>query len=139
MKFDKVDNIVDTLIETTKSGEVKWNEKLSNISKYNRKFERVMFTSINDTTFNITIKYILNEGLFELEKSPFLFILNKELPGGTICVNSDNIKNLREIIKDNFCQDMSPNSNDLDNILDSINKSISISKYIDDKLGGLLS
>lgn len=139
MKSEKIERIVNSLIETTKSGETIWEEKKSIISKNNRKFERIMSVSLGVTRFSMTIKYVLVDNSIELESSPSLFLANTELPGGSICISNDSIILLRQIIMGIFCQDMNPNSDDLDDILDSINRSISINKYRDDKLGGLLN
>ncbi len=136
--FGKVDTLIETLIVTTKSGETIWLEKTSNISKPNRKFERLMSFVSNETTFNITIKYVVVNNSIELENSPSLFIFNKDLPGGTFCSNSKDVLILRDLISEMFCQDMKPNKKDLDDLFESIIKNISINRYRDNKLGGLL-
>lgn len=136
--YENVDLIIEALIETTKLFETIWLEKKSNISNTNRNFERLMFVISNGTTFNIKIKYIIIDNCFVLEKEPSLFIFNKELPGGSFCSSSKSVISLRDTINDMFCQDMIPQKKDLDDVLESIRKDISLSMYRDNKLGGLL-
>lgn len=134
---NKIIDIINTLIDSTKSGHIEWVEK----SKSNKRtYERDLIAYGEDgTEFEITVKYILNNDRWIKESTPSLWIRNNELPGGVYYVYGyKETTPLRDLIKDMYCSDMNPKIEDIEFILDKVNKGISLSKYRDNKLNNIL-
>lgn len=134
---EKIIEIINTLIVSTKSGDIKWTE-LSDPNK--RSYERNMKSTGEDgTVFEMCVKYTLSDGKWIKESRPSFWIRNKDLPGGTYYVYDykESII-LRDLIQDMYCSDMNPKIEEVESILDNINKGISLSTYRDNKLGDIL-
>lgn len=138
---DKIDEIINMLIETTKSGDLVWKEIGGSGSKFNNEKILLSIGEDPDTKFEMTIKYSLSEIGWSLDSSPSLWIKNTDLPGGQLLIGSyksPKVLNLRELLIKSYCQSMSPSVDIIENKLDDIYKSISKSKYRDNKISDLL-
>ena len=72
---------------------------------------------------------------------PDMQIQSDKIPGGMIIVNGSTystLTNLRETIKNIYCSDLDPKIEIVENILDDINKNISLQTYRDNKLNSIL-
>lgn len=134
---EKIIKIINTLIDSTKSGDIEWIE-ISDPNK--RSYERNMKSIGEDgTVFEVCVKYILIDGKWVKESKPSIWIRNKDLPGGAYYVyNYKESIILRDLIQDMYCNDMNPKIEEVESILDNINKGISLSTYRDNKLSDIL-
>lgn len=134
---EKIVEIINTLIVSTKSGNIKWDD-VSDINK--RSYERNMKATGEDgTIFEIVIRYSLISGNWVKESKPSIWITNKDLPGGKYFVyDYKECIVLRDLIQDMYCSDMNPKIDEVESIFDNINKGISLSTYRDNKLSNLL-
>ena len=134
--------IIDTLTEVTKSGDLVWIE--TDPTSDRRKHQRDMYAFGEDgTKYETQIRYHIVSSTFVLESNPSLWIKNKDLPGGTYYIygGSSNIAPLiplRDAIKEKYCKDMEPKIEDLEEQLEQICKGISISTYRDNKINKIL-
>jgi hypothetical protein len=129
MLKDKIIEIAKTLTYLTDTGILKWTEDNSN--SVSRGYKRKMLSKGEDgTEYEIEIKFTLKNDNWELEDGPNLWLKNKTLPDGMILISNyksegENNK-LRDSILKNFCQDMNPSIQDVEDVLDNIVKGISI-------------
>ena len=73
--------IIDTLIDVTKSGDLVWVE--TDPASTKRSHQRSMHSFGEDgTKYEIDVKFTLSNSDFILEKTPSLWIKNNNLPGG---------------------------------------------------------
>jgi len=139
MISDKVNSIIEMLIASTKSGNLQWND---NSNKDKRAFHRE-FNCVGEdgTKYEIEVKFIMNsKSAWQLESSPSLWIRSIKLPNGSFYVygGEHDIKGLRQVIMDKYCQDMKPSEQMVEDALDSISKGINIAEYRDSKLNKVL-
>ncbi len=137
---DKVKSIIEMLITSTKSGGLQWSEK-GNPDK--RDFQRE-FTALGEdgTKYEVEVKFTMNSnGTWQLESSPSLWIKSEKLPNGSFYVYGGeyDLKGLRQILINKYCQDMKPSEKVVEDALDSISKGINISEYRDSKLNKILN
>lgn len=132
---ENIENMISNLIDATKSGGIIWKD-ISDSSKF--KYERKLESISEDglTKFSIEIKYRLSTNNWKIE-DPSLWVYNKNLPGGSHYVYSESYKGnkeLRDLLKNLYCQDLNPTINDVSDIFDDISKNISISTIRDTKI-----
>jgi len=139
MLNNKNKQIIDTLIEVTKSGDLVWIETDSTSDK--RKHQRDMHAFGEDgTKYETQVRFHIVNSTFVLESSPSLWIKNKDLPGGSYYIygGSNDLTSLRDVIKEKYCSDMNPMIQDLEDQLEQICKGISISTYRDNKINKII-
>lgn len=142
---DNINSIIKSLYSATLSKDLNWTEKHV-LDKQKRSYER-SFKSIssNGTEYEIDVKFSLNNDKtkWDIESNPSLTIRNKSLPGGYLFVcdytKQYDIVSLRDIIFDMYCSDMNPTIDIIVDILESINKEISLSNYRDSKINKLIN
>lgn len=138
---DKVKSIIEMLITSTKGDNLQWVEK-GNLDRrdYHREFEA---TGEDGTKYQSEVKYTMSSkgGIWQLESSPSLWIRSDKLPNGSFYVYGGeyDLKGLRQILMDKYCQDMKPSEKVVEDALDSISKGISIAEYRDSKLNKILN
>jgi hypothetical protein len=142
MLKDKIIEIAKTLTYLTDTGILKWTEDNSN--SVSRGYKRKMLSKGEDgTEYEIEIKFTLKNDNWELEDGPNLWLKNKTLPDGMILISNyksegENNK-LRDSILKNFCQDMNPSIQDVEDALDNIVKGISIVEFREGRLNKILN
>jgi hypothetical protein len=142
MLINKNKQIVDTLTEVTKNGDLVWIETDPTSDK--RKHQRDMHAFGEDgTKYETQVRFHIVSSAFVLESTPSLWIKNKDLPGGSYYIYggsdiSDNLVSLRDTIKETYCSDMNPMIQDLEDQLEQICKGISISTYRDNKINKII-
>jgi|LakMenEpi03Aug12_release.lakeMendotaPanAssembly.Ray.scaffolds.fasta_scaffold97633_2 hypothetical protein len=142
MLINKNKQIIDTLTEVTKSGELVWIEADPNSDK--RKHQRDMLALGEDgTKYETQVRFHIVSSVFVLESTPSLWIKNKDLPGGSYYIYGSNdinanLVSLRDAIKERYCSDMNPMIQDLEDQLEQICKGISISTYRDNKINKII-
>jgi hypothetical protein len=138
----KIIEIAKTLTYLTDTGILKWTEDNSN--SVSRGYKRKMLSKGEDgTEYEIEIKFTLKNDNWELEDGPNLWLKNKTLPDGMILISNyksegENNK-LRDSILKNFCQDMNPSIQDVEDALDNIVKGISIVEFREGRLNKILN
>lgn len=138
MLKDKIDTIIQTLINTTESGNLIWKE---DESSYDRRYKRKMNSVGEDTTlYEMEIEYKLVNEKFILDKDPSLWIRNPKLPNGMFYVYGGkyNLSKLRDLMMGKFLQDFKPTLGDLEDTLDELAKGINISEFRESKLNKIL-
>jgi hypothetical protein len=133
----EIQYLIDMLVKTTKSGEVKWK----NISTSNNSLQRTMIAKSSDgTEFKIEIKYsIINDNLV-IEEKPSMFIKNDLLPDKIYYLLGTkwNLKELRNVVKDMYAPDMNPTMDSVMSIIKTITKNISPSTWRDDNINKII-
>jgi hypothetical protein len=133
----EIQYLIDMLVKTTKSGEVKWK----NISTSNNSLQRTMIAKSPDgTEFKIEIKYsIINDNLV-IEEKPSMFIKNDLLPDKIYYLLGTkwNLKELRNVVKDMYAPDMNPTMDSVMSIIKTITKNISPSTWRDDNINKII-
>jgi len=138
---DKINEIINQLIDRTKSGNLVWNES-DKTSPTKRNWERVMYCFGEDNTlYEIDIKFFLNGEKWLIESSPSMFIRSENLPMGYIFAfgGTYNLVELRDLIINNFCKDMNPTVDNVEDILENIKRGISIETYRNTKIESLIN
>jgi hypothetical protein len=135
---EQLNDIVRTLISATKNGSLVWTEDNPNLKT--RTYKRKMETKgSDDTVFEMNIEYTLSDDKWRLEENS-LWITNATLPNGRYNIgvykNKDVIV-LRDLIIENFCSDLDPKIEVVEDILTDICKGISISTLRNNKLSDL--
>jgi hypothetical protein len=139
MVKDKIALVIETLISTTESGNLIWDE---DSSSYDRRYKRKMISVGEDTSlYELEIEYKLNNEKFILDKNPSLWIRNPKLPNGMFYVYGGNydLTKLRDMIMVKFLPDFKPTLGDLEDTLDEIAKGISVSEFRDGKINKILN
>ncbi len=137
---DKIKNIIDMLIISTKSGNLQWSESGN---KEKRDFHREFYSIGEDgTKYETEVKFIMNSNnsTWQLESSPSLWIKSSKLPNGSFYVygGTYDIEDLRKVLKDKYCQDMKPSEKIVEDALESISQGISTIEMRDSKLNKIL-
>ena len=138
---EKIINIIEMLVTSTKSGQLKWNDNSTpNKKSYHREYYAI---GEDGTKYETEVKYSMNSRTnnWELESSPSLWIRSEKLPNGAFYVYGGeyDIKELRQVLISNYCQDMKPSEKLVEDALDSISKGINMSEYRDNKLNKILN
>lgn len=140
MISDKVKNIIDMLIKSTESDNLKWVECGDNTK---RDFQRDFYSiGEDDTRYETEVKYFMSgDGNWKMESSPSLWIRSNKLPNGSFYVygGTYDLKGLREVLKKKYCSDLSPSEKVVEDALDSISQGISIAEMRDSKLNKILN
>ena len=135
----QIESIIDNLIINTENGNLKWIEK--DPTSDNRTYKRTMISYGEDKTkYEIDIRYFLSGDNWKMGY-PDMQIQSDKIPGGMIIVSGSTystLTNLRETIKNIYCSDLDPKIEIVENILDDINKNISLRTYRDKKLNSIL-
>lgn len=133
----EIQYLIDMLVRTTKSGELKWKNTLIS----NNSLQRTMFANSTDgTEFKIEIKYsIINDNLV-MEEKPSMFIKNDLLPDKIYYLIGSkwNLKELRDIVKDMYAPDMNPTMDSVMDTIKTITKNISPSTWRDDNINKII-
>ena len=133
---DKILQIIENLEEMTTSNQLVW----TSIPKSNQ--ERLLNTTGEDgTRYELEVRFNLVDDEWKLESNPSLWLRNPNLPNGMLYVYGGkyDLTNLRKVVMDRFCTDMSPSTKEIEDVLDSINKGISVSVYRNNKLNKVLN
>jgi hypothetical protein len=87
------------------------------------------------------VRFRLDSDEWKLESGPSLWLRNPNLPNGMLYVYGGkyDLTNLRKLVMDRFCSDMNPSTKEVEDVLDSINKGISVSVYRNNKLNKVLN
>lgn len=138
---EKIKNIIEMLVTSTKSGQLKWNDNSTpNKKSYHREYYAI---GEDGTKYETEVKYSMNSRTnnWELESSPSLWIRSEKLPNGAFYVYGGeyDIKELRQVLISSYCQDMKPSEKLVEDALDSITKGINMSEYRDNKLNKILN
>ena len=135
----QIESIIDNLIINTENGNLKWIEK--DPTSDTRTYKRTMISYGEDKTkYEIDIRYFLSGDNWKMGY-PDMQIQSDKIPGGMIIVSGSTystLTNLRETIKNIYCSDLDPKIEIVENILDDINKNISLRTYRDKKLNSIL-
>jgi hypothetical protein len=135
----QIESIIDNLIINTENKNLKWEEK--NPSDDSRSYKRTMISHGEDKTkYEMEIRYFLSGDSWKIFK-PDMQILSTKIPGGMIIVNGasySTLEDLRNCIKNIYCNDLDPKIEIVENILEDINKNISLQTYRDNKLNSIL-
>jgi hypothetical protein len=133
---DKILQIIENLEEMTISNQLVW----TSIPKSNQ--ERLLSATGEDgSKYELEVIFRLDSDEWKLESSPSLWLRNPNLPNGVFYVYGGkyDLTNLRKVVMDKFCSDMSPSTKEVEDVLDSINKGISVSVYRNNKLNKVLN
>ena len=133
---DKILQIIENLEEMTTSSQLSWTSIIKNSQ------ERLLNTTGEDgTRYELEVRFNLVDDEWKLESNPSLWLRNPNLPNGMLYVYGSkyDLNNLRKIVMDRFCTDMSPSTKEIEDVLDSINKGISVSVYRNNKLNKVLN
>ena len=133
---DKILQIIENLEEMTTSSQLSWTSIIKNSQ------ERLLNTTGEDgTRYELEVRFNLVDDEWKLESNPSLWLRNPNLPNGMHYVYGSkyDLNNLRKVVMDRFCSDMSPSTKEVEDVLDSINKGISISVYRNNKLNKVLN
>lgn len=133
---DKILQIIENLEEMTTSSQLSWISIIKNSQ------ERLLNTTGEDgTRYELEVRFNLVDDEWKLESNPSLWLRNPNLPNGMLYVYGSkyDLNNLRKIVMDRFCTDMSPSTKEIEDVLDSINKGISVSVYRNNKLNKVLN
>lgn len=141
MVKDKIKNIIEMLILSTNGENLEWIESGD---KDKRDFHRKFYTTGEDgTTYELEVKFNMNsnDGTWQIESSPSLWIRSDKLPNGSFYVYGGNhdLKDLRNLIRNKYCQDMSPSEKTVEDALDSIYHGISLVEVRESKLNKILN
>jgi hypothetical protein len=131
----KISKIISSLIKFTSNGSIKWIEVDPKSKK--RYFERGYRTYGEDSTeYIMDIKWVLIGDNWILDYCPSLWIKNISLPNGYYYASDQSLdlKGLRSVIIDTYCQDMNPQVKDVADIFDEIYNNINTSAVRDNKL-----
>lgn len=132
---ESIEIMISNLTDATESGDIIWNDISDpNKLKYERKLET--YSEDKNTKFSVEIKYRLSNNIWKIE-DPSLWVYDKKLPGGSHLVYGDSYKGnkeLRDKLKDIYCQDLNPSISDISDIFDDISKNISLSSLRDSKI-----
>lgn len=135
----QIESIIDNLIINTENGNLKWVEK--DPSSDTRSYKRTMISYGEDKTkYEMDIRYFLSGDDWKMGY-PDMQIQSDKIPGGMIIVNGSiykTLSDLRESIKNIYCSDLDPKIEIVEDILDDINKNISLQTYRDNKLNSIL-
>ena len=135
----QIESIIDNLIINTENGNLKWIEK--DPTNNSRSYKRTMISYGEDKTkYEIDIRYFLSVDNWKMGY-PDMQIQSDKIPGQMIIVSGSTystLTNLREKIKNIYCSDLDPKIEIVENILDDINKNISLQIYRDNKLNSIL-
>ncbi len=138
MLKNKIELIIQTLIDTTESGNLLWEE---DNSSYDRRYKRKMQCVGEDTTlYEMEIEYVLTNEKFILATDPSIWIRNPKLPNGMFYVYGGkyDLKKLRDLVMQKFLQDFKPTLGDLEDTLGELAKGINISEFRDGKINKIL-
>lgn len=137
---DKVNSIIESLVIATNKGQLHWLEKDPK-SKKRPFFRDFISTGEDNTSYEIEVKFLLVGDKWRIDQSPSLWIKSENLPNGSFYVYGGDydVKTLRDIIRDKYCQDMNPSEKIVEDALDSISKGISLSLYREGKLSKILN
>lgn len=133
---DKILQIIENLEEMTTSSQLSWTSIIKNSQ------ERLLNTTGEDgTRYELEVRFNLVDDEWKLESNPSLWLRNPNLPNGMLYVYGSkyDLNNLRKVVMDRFCSDMNPSTKEVEDVLDSINKGISISVYRNNKLNKVLN
>jgi|688.fasta_scaffold1068044_2 hypothetical protein len=133
---DKILQIIENLEEMTTSNQLVW----TSIPKSNH--ERLLSaTGEDDSKYELEVRFRLDSDEWKLESGPSLWLRNPNLPNGMLYVYGGkyDLTNLRKLVMDRFCSDMNPSTKEVEDVLDSINKGISVSVYRNNKLNKVLN
>ena len=133
---DKILQIIENLEEMTTSSQLSWTSIIKNSQ------ERLLNTTGEDgTRYELEVRFNLVDDEWKLESNPSLWLRNPNLPNGMLYVYGSkyDLNNLRKVVMDKFCSDMSPSTKEVEDVLDSINKGISVSVYRNNKLNKVLN
>lgn len=133
---DKILQIIENLEEMTISSQLSWTSIIKNSQ------ERLLNTTGEDgTRYELEVRFNLVDDEWKLESNPSLWLRNPNLPNGMLYVYGSkyDLTNLRKVVMDKFCSDMSPSTKEVEDVLDSINKGISVSVYRNNKLNKVLN
>lgn len=133
---DKILQIIENLEEMTISNQLSWTSIIKNSQ------ERLLNTTGEDgTRYELEVRFNLVDDEWKLESNPSLWLRNPNLPNGMLYVYGSkyDLNNLRKVVMDKFCSDMSPSTKEVEDVLDSINKGISVSVYRNNKLNKVLN
>lgn len=135
----QIESIIDNLIINTENKNLKWEEKSP--SDDSRSYKRTMISHGEDKTkYEMEIRYFLSGDSWKIYK-PDMQIISPKIPGGMIIVNGTSysrLEDLRNCIKNIYCDDLDPKIEIVENILEDINKNISLQTYRDNKLNSIL-
>jgi hypothetical protein len=142
MLKDKIIEIVRTLTHLTESGVLKWDEDTS--TNHSREYKRKMLSGGEDgTKYEMEIKFVLKNEDWKIEDDASLWIKNTKLPDTMMLVTSlrsdGETINLRSSVIKNFCKDMSPSIDYVENILSDIARGINITEFREGKLNKILN
>ena len=133
---DKILQIIENLEEMTISSQLSWTSIIKNSQ------ERLLNTTGEDgTRYELEVRFNLVDDEWKLESNPSLWLRNPNLPNGMLYVYGSkyDLTNLRKVVMDKFCSDMNPSTKEVEDVLDSINKGISVSVYRNNKLNKVLN
>ena len=142
MLKDKIIEIVRTLAHLTEVGVLKWNEDTS--TNRTREYKRKMLSEGEDgTKYEIEIKFLLKNEDWKIEDDASLWIRNYNLPDTMMLINSFRSDGetifLRDSILNNFCKDMNPTIEDVENTLSDIARGISLTEFREGRLNKILN
>lgn len=142
MLKDKIIEIVRTLAHLTEAGVLKWNEDTS--TNRTREYKRKMLSEGEDgTKYEIEIKFLLKNEDWKIEDDASLWIRNSNLPDTMMLINSFRSDGetifLRDSILNNFCKDMNPTIEDVENTLSDIARGISLTEFREGRLNKILN
>lgn len=142
MLKDRIIEIVNTLIYLTDCNILTWQEENSN--SLSRNYKRKMLAQGEDgTAYELEIKFTLKIDSWDLEDDASLWIKNNNLPDNMMLVTSfrsdKQTLKLRDSILKNFCQDMKPSIEQVEDTLSEIAKGISITEFREGRLNKILN
>ena len=138
MLKDKIELLIETLISTTESGNMLWEEDNGN---YDRRYKRKMQAVGQDSSiYEFDVEYKLFNEKFVLEKDISLWIRNPKLPNGMLYIYGGkyDVTKLRDVVMSKFLPDFQPTLGDLEVTLDEITKGVNISEFREGKINKVL-
>lgn len=142
MLKDKIIEIVKTLSYLTDNKIINWTEEDPN-SSY-RNYKRKMLAEGEDgTKYEMEVKFLLKNDNWVIDDDSSLWVKNKLLPDSMMLITSfrsdgETLK-LRDSILQNFCTDMKPSIEIVEDILTDIAKGISITEFREGRLNKILN
>lgn len=142
MLKDRIIEIINRLTDVTNLNTLKWLEDDPNSKSRGHK-RKMLSVGEDGTKYEMEIKFTLKNDNWVLDEEPSLWVKNSSLPDGMFYIthfrsDGETIV-LRNAILSNFCKDMNPTIEDVENTLSNIARGISISEFREGKLNKILN
>jgi len=137
---NKIETIVERLLDATKSGILNWEKIDSGIK--NNTHTKWKCVAEDGTTYEMEVNYVVKNNKWQMEDYASMWIRNENLPNGTFFIyggKSSNINSILKSIRKILTGDYVPTTDSLEYSLDVIALGISKEQHRESILTKLLS